>query len=252
MKSITAAVAAVLVAFAVAMAPAAASATDETALSPAQKQEIETLVRDYLMAHPEVIGEAIEALREKQRVAQETRAKAALTANRAALFDDADSPVVGNTAGDVTVVEFFDYQCGYCKRVFPSLMKSLKDDGGVRLVLKEFPILGPQSRYAATAALAARKQGKYSPFHMALMSVRGALTEETVDAVARSVGLDIPTLKNDMSDPAIRKAIEKNFALASALDIRGTPAFVIGDQLVPGAIDLETLRNLISEARGKS
>lgn len=221
-------------------------------LTPERRQEIESLVRQYLLKNPEIIVDAIDAMREKQRREKDERAKAAVVAYRAALTRDPDTPVAGNPDGDVTVVEFFDYQCGYCKRVFPTLMKTVKEDGGVRLALKEFPILGPRSRYAAEAALAARKQGKYTAFHMALMALRGSLTEAAVEAVARSVGIDVAKLKDDMSDPAIRDQIEKNFALADALNIRGTPAFVIGDRLVPGAIDLKTLKSMIAEARGKS
>lgn len=230
--------------------PVAAAA--DPPLTPERRQEIEALVRDYLVKNPEIIVDAIDAMREKQRREKDERARAAVMTYRAALVEDPGTPVAGNPGGDVTIVEFFDYQCGYCKRVFPTLMKTVKEDGGVRLALKEFPILGPKSRYAAEAALASRKQGKYTAFHMALMALRGSLTEAAVEAVARSVGIDVAKLKDDMSDPAVRDQIEKNFALANALNIRGTPAFVIGDRLVPGAVNLETLKLLIAEARGKS
>lgn len=221
-------------------------------LSPDQKNAIRALIRDYLVENPEIIDEAMDALREKKRLAKATRERQALSLYREALVSDPETPVVGNPQGDVTIVEFFDYQCGYCKRVFPALMKTVKNDGNVRLALKEFPILGPQSRFAAEASLASREQGKYRAFHMALMVVRGKLTEAKVMAVARSVGIDTGKLRKDMRATKIQTAIELNFKLADALGIRGTPAFIIGDRLVPGAISIETLRDLIAKARRNS
>jgi len=221
-------------------------------MTPAEKAAIEAIVRDYLTSNPEVIVDAIEALREKQRQAEAAQQKMALVTHREALLADPATPIVGNPQGDVSVVEFFDYRCGYCKRVFPSLMGTIDSDGGIRLVLKEFPILGPESQYAARAALASRKQGKYSEFHVALMGFRGNLSEAAVMAIARSVGLDTDRLARDMDDDSVTAAIETNMALANALGIRGTPAFIIGDRLVPGALTVETLKSLIAEARGAS
>ena len=222
------------------------------ALSAEQERAIKNLVRDYLLKNPEIIVDAVNALRQKQRREKAARAKAALKTHSAAIFDDPLTPVVGNPNGDVTIVEFFDYQCGYCKRVFPALMQTIKNDGKVRLALKEFPILGPQSRFASEAALASRKQGKYAAFHIALMEVRGALSESTVMAVARSVGLDTQKLRKNMRDPEVQTLLEKNFKLAEALNIRGTPAFIIGDELVPGAVSIDRLRSLVAKARGES
>ncbi len=222
------------------------------ALSAEQERAIKNLVRDYLLENPEIIVDAVNSLREKQRRDKAGRTKAALKTYNAAIFHDPQTPIVGNPKGDVTIVEFFDYQCGYCKRVFPALMKTVKNDGKVRLALKEFPILGPQSRFASEAALASRKQGKYTAFHMALMEVRGALSEAKVMVVARSVGLNTKKLRKDMRDPEIQALLEKNFILAKALNITGTPAFVIGDELVPGAVSIDRLISLVAKARGKS
>jgi protein-disulfide isomerase len=222
------------------------------ALSAEQERAIKKLVRDYLLSNPEIIVDAVGAMRRKQRREESARAKAALKTYSAAIFDDPLTPVIGNPDGDVTIVEFFDYQCGYCKKVFPALMQTVKKDGNVRLALKEFPILGAQSRFASEAALASRRQGKYAAFHVALMKARGALSEAKVMAVARSVGLDTKRLRKDMRDPEVQALLEKNFKLAEALNIRGTPAFVIGDELVPGAVGIERLKSMVAKARSPS
>jgi len=217
-----------------------------------QEQAIREIVRDYLVEHPEVIVDAIEVLRERQRAQELENARHAVAANADALFEDPYTPVVGNPDGDVTIVEFFDYRCGYCKRVFPALMELLEEDGNIRLAMKEFPILGPDSRFAARAALAAREQDRYGDFHAKLMAARGELSEDAVMAIARSVGLDVDRLRNDMAAERIDEALERNFALAERLSIRGTPAFVIGDELVPGAIGLDQLRQMVEEQRERA
>jgi protein-disulfide isomerase len=221
-------------------------------LTPAEKKAIEDVLRSYILENPEVIIEAIQNLRERQ--ARETReqASANLAKYHNELFRDQATPVGGNPKGDVTIIEFFDYRCGFCKRVFPDVMKVLNEDKNIRYVFKEFPILGPDSTTASKAALAAWLQdsGKYEPFHQALMQTKGALPESRVMRIAAEKGLDVKALKKTMEDPRINEMIEKNFALAKALDINGTPAFVIGDQVVRGAIDLASLRELISKARG--
>lgn len=222
------------------------------ALSVEQEQAVKKLVRDYLLNNPEIIFNAVSSMRRKQKREEAARAKSALLTHKAAIFDDPLTPVTGNPDGDVTIVEFFDYQCGYCKRVFPALMRTVKEDGNVRLALKEFPILGAQSRFASEAALASRKQGKYAAFHSALMKVRGALNEAKVMVVARSVGLDTQRLRKDMRDPEIQTLLEENFKLADTLNIRGTPAFIIGDELVPGAVGIDRLKSLVAKARSKS
>ncbi len=217
-----------------------------------QERAIREIVRDYLVTHPEVIVDAIEVLRERQRAQELENTRQAVTANADALLEDPHTPVVGNPDGDVTIVEFFDYRCGYCKRVFPALMDLLEEDGNIRLVMKEFPILGPESQFAARAALAAREQDRYGDFHARLMEARGELSEDAVMAIAGSVGLDLDRLRDDMTAERIDEALERNFALADRLSIRGTPAFVIGDELVPGAIGLDQLRRMVEEQRERA
>jgi protein-disulfide isomerase len=218
-------------------------------LSAADRTAIETVVHDYLLAHPEVIAEAITVLRAREQEAESTNRRQALVTHREQLLRSPQSPVAGNPQGDVTMVEFFDYACGYCKAVQPQVEALIAGDAKLRVVYKEFPILGEGSRLAARAALAARAQGKYVEFHNALMNARGGISEDSLLRVARSVGLDGERLQRDMKAPAVEDEIAANLKLAEALAINGTPGFVIGDQLVPGAVDLETLRKLVAAAR---
>jgi protein-disulfide isomerase len=217
---------------------------------PAELDPFEQRVREYLLRSPEVIMEALQILQERQRAAEVENLKRVIAERSEEILNDPDAPVGGNPAGDVTLVEFFDYNCPYCRRVAPTVVKLKEADPDLRLVYKEFPILGPGSEFAARAALAARKQGKYVPFHNALMRATDQVTEQTVIEIAREVGLDIERLEQDMRDPAIEEAIARNLRLANALGINGTPSFVIGQEIVPGAADLETLQDLIARARG--
>ena len=162
------------------------------------------------------------------------------------------SPVSGNPKGDVTLVEFFDYQCGYCKRSLKPVRDLLETDRQLRIVWKEFPILGPVSRFAARAAMASENQGRYLEFHVAVMGSRGKLTEDRVMTLAGSVGLDVQRLRRDMDDPAIEEYLDETIRLAQVLGIRGTPAFVIGDTLVPGVVGDARLKELIAKARSGS
>ncbi len=224
----------------------------EDALSRGQKRAVEEVVREYLRRNPEILLEAIEAMRARRDADQQAKVQKNLVSLRNELENDPASPVGGNPRGNVTIVEFFDYQCGYCKRVFRTVQKLLKSDGNIRYVFKEFPILGAQSVVAARAALAAWKldRDRYVSFHTALMQSKGRLSERKILSIAAESGLDVERLRAAMADPGIGKALARNFELAKALDINGTPGFVIGDQVVPGAIDLETLTALVSEARG--
>lgn len=217
----------------------------------ADRARIEQVVRDYLLKNPEIVVEALRNYEQKQQAESRRAATAALAANRDALERDPRAPVAGNRDGDVTVVEFFDYRCGYCKKVTPTLQALLKADPKVRVVFKEFPILGPESQQAAQAAQAVWKiePAKYLPFHVALMESRGALDEARILEIARSVGIDTAKLKGAMADKAVAEKLSDNLALAQALQIGGTPAFVVGDQLLPGAVDLETLQEAVRTAR---
>ena len=214
-----------------------------------QKEEIEALVRQYLLDHPEVLVEALNNYERQQQEAEAERRRQALIAAAESLENDPAAPVLGNPAGDVTLVEFFDYRCPYCKRVTGALAQLLDEDPQLRLVMKEFPILSQESVQAARAALAAERQGKYHEFHFTLMENGGGFTDEEIMAVAETVGLDTQQLRADMQDPAIEQMLRNNHSLAERIGVTGTPAFIINDRLVPGAIELEQMRALVAEAR---
>ncbi len=227
-------------------------AAAEPATSPApERARIEGIVHDYLMRHPEVVVDAIKAYQVQAEVARQNQQKAALVSLRPALVSSPHSPVAGNPEGDVTVVEFFDYQCPYCKRATQSLMDLMADDPKVRVVFKEFPILGPASLIAAKTALAAAKQSStaYLKLHQALMEHRGPLSERAIDDLAASAGLDRARLARDRESADILAEIDANRQLAQNLGITGTPAFVIGDELAPGALDKTALDRLVAQAR---
>ena len=230
------------------MASVAAETRAETPPRP-DREAIERIVRDYLLARPEVVEEALQALRQKREAGRRIRAEAAIRKNGEALRSHPMSPVSGNAAGDVTVVEFFDYQCGYCKRTLKTMEDLLETDGGVRVVWKEFPILGPVSQIAARAAMAAKRQGKYLELHLGLMGAPGKLTEERVFEIAGKTGLDVERLRRDMKDPAIQDYLDETRKLAREIGIGGTPAFVIGKKFYPGAIDGARMKQIIAAAR---
>ncbi len=236
---------AVLCAAVVAVGAAAA----EEPFTPEKTSAIENIVREYILKNPEIIIEAARILRMRKETAARNQTRRTVLARRDELFNDPASPVGGNPQGDVTVVEFFDYQCPYCKRVLPSIQALLAEDGNLRYVFKEFPILGKASVFAARAALAAQRQGKYLEFHRAVMPAKGKLTEAKVMRLAKTAGLDVDRLRRDMADGTIDDSIRRNLELASALNVNGTPAFVIGDTVVPGAVDIDTLRSLIARER---
>jgi protein-disulfide isomerase len=225
---------------------------DRAAAAPAltgDKAALGKAIRDYLMANPEVLVEAMQELERKQDTAQNSQAQKAIQEHRAALLSDPETPVTGNPDGDVTIVEFSDYQCPYCKRAHATVKSVLAADSKVKLVFKDLPILGEPSRIAALAALASRAQNKHLALHNALMEYGGKLDRDKIMEIAGSVGLDIAQLQKDMEDPKLKAIIDRNMALASALGVRGTPAFVIGKQFVPGAVDADTLKQLIADAR---
>lgn len=226
----------------------AAHAADPPAMT---REQIETIVREYLQQHPEVIVDALRAAEAKRREAAREQTSRAIASQREALLNDSTSPVAGAAAGDVTVVEFFDYACPHCKNVAGVVTQLLRDDPKVRVVFKELPILGPGSVVAARAALAAHEQGKYVEMHEALMAEKSGLTEASVMAVAANVGLDVARLKSDMGKPAVQETIQKNYALAQSLGLSGTPAFVVGDDFAPGAVPLAQLKDMVARARQK-
>ena len=227
--------------------PAGPSRADE--FSPTQQKAIEGIVHDYLLHHPEVMIEAVQAADDKMKTDAHDKAAKVLGERRKDVFDDPTSPIAGNPHGDVTMVEFFDYRCPYCKQVEPALENVIAGDRGLRFVYKEFPVLGPASKTAARAALAAKMQGKYDAFHRAMMAAKGNINDDTVYSVAGSVGLDLVQLKRDMAAPEIDKILKDNYDLADALEINGTPAFIVGKQIIPGAIGVDELKQAIADAR---
>ncbi len=214
-----------------------------------EEDAIREIVRDYLLENPEVVYEAIQRLQEREQAAQSERRQQGLEAQRADLEDPGMLPVLGNPEGDVTLVEFFDYRCGFCRAVAADVLDAVEDDGNVRLIMREFPILGQDSVEAAQVALAASKQGVYQEFHLKLMTEVPSVNGERALALANSMGLDMDRLRADMQAPEINAELRRSFQVAEALDIGGTPAFVIAGQVVPGAISREQMEDLIAEAR---
>jgi protein-disulfide isomerase len=220
-----------------------------TAAGNIPKDEFERRVHDYLLAHPEVVSEAMHRLEAQQHQQEVARGRAALKSHADQVFHDPADPVGGNPNGDATLVEFFDYNCPYCKQMAPVMAQAEESDRHLRIVYKEYPILGPGSVFAAKAALAANQQGKYVAFHRALYELRGPLDENKILEAAKAVGLDIDRLKLDMQAPDISARLGRNIELAQTLGITGTPGFAVGNRVFSGATDLKWLQEMIAEAR---
>ncbi len=219
-------------------------------ITPAQKTEIEQLVRDYLLANPELIRDMAAKLEEKDKLAEEQVRTEGLKTNAKAVFSLPGDAVIGNEKGDITVVEFMDYNCGWCKRSVGELAELLKTDKNVRVVLKEFPIFGAGSEYAARAALAAKKQNKYWELHQALFAHEGGqIDEAVVNQIAGSIGLDVARMKQDMVAKEVLETITANQDLGRALAINGTPAFVIDAEVVPGYLPIAGLVEKLTAVR---
>ena len=221
----------------------AASFTD------AQKAELNELIHSYLIEHPEILREMSQKLQESERQAEETARISALTTQTAAVFNMTGDAVVGNPKGDVTIVEFMDYNCGWCKKSMSEVQSLIETDKNLKVIFKEFPIFGENSEYAARGALAAGKQGKYWPLHVALFSHEGQVTKEVVDELAKAQGLDMDKFKKDMTDQTVIDTIAANYELAKSLQLNGTPAFIIDDQVVPGYLQLDGLQAAIAKVR---
>lgn len=210
---------------------------------------IKALIAQTLRENPELVLEALQTLDARQADAQAATATAVLKTERAGLERDPNAPVLGNPDGDVTVVEFFDYNCPYCKRAMAEVDALLAEDGNIRLVMREWPILSAGSAFAARAALASRQQGKYTEFHNALMGMRGKAEEQTVLRIAGEIGLDIDKLKADMQAPEVEAHIATSMRLAEALGFNGTPSFVVGEALIPGFVEKAQLAEAVAAAR---
>lgn len=208
----------------------------------------DAVIERYIRTHPEVIMESLQAMKAKREAELRERQKVALAAKQQELLHDPMSPVSGNLKGEVTLVEFFDYRCGYCKKAASAVTALQKEDPRVRVVYKDFPILGEPSELAAKAALASQAQGKHQAFHEALFASHADMTKDEILKIAVGVGLDAKKLEADMANPEWQTIIEKNRALAEELGISGTPGFIVGTELVPGALDLKGLKELIARA----
>ena len=240
-----------------AVAPIATPAAAQ-GLTEAQRSEVVEILRRALREDPSILRDAIGALQEAEDRERAEAGRAALRSQAEALFRDPADPTRGNPRGDVTIVEFFDARCGFCKQLHPSLEALIRRDGNVRVVMKDLPVLGPNSVQAARALLAAQRQGRYAALQDALLTLRGEPTEAVLRDLAQRVGLDWARLRREMDDPAIARRIEANMRLAQALGIQGTPALVVagpagpaGATLVPGAVDLAQLERLVAEARAR-
>ena len=227
------------------------AAANAAEFNDSQRQEIETIVRDYLLSHPEILQEVAQTLEQKQKQAEDEQRKDGLVKNADQIFRSKADFVAGNPKGNVTMVEFFDYNCPWCKKDFPDVMALIDTDKNLKVVLKEFPILGPDSEYAAKAAIAAGKQGKYLEMHKAMYQHEGRITKDAVDEIAAAQGLDMNQLRKDMDGAETAGIIARNHELAQSLAINGTPAFVIDDKLFPGYLPKDELASAIKEVRAK-
>ena len=221
--------------------------------SDAQKTELHAIIKEYLIAHPEVLQESMSELEKRQALAEAEKAKAAVKDNAAALFDSSHQVVIGNPQGDVTMVEFFDYNCGYCKRALSDMVDLMKDDSKLRVVLKEFPVLGPGSVEAAQVAVAARMQDKsgkkYLDFHQRLLGGRGQADKARALAAAKDAGFDMARLERDIASPEVKATLDENLKLAEQLGLNGTPSYVVGNDVVVGAVGLPALKDKVKAAR---
>lgn len=229
------------------------------------KQQVENIVRDYLVKNPDVIIQALQTYQQQQmdqarKSIEKTQQNSPKFANE--LFHNAVDPMIGNAKGKVTIVEFFDYQCSHCMDMAPVMDAAIKSNPDIKIIFKEFPIRGPVSEIAAKAALAANMQGKYFEFHKAVMATHRALTEEDLMNIAKSVGLNVNKLKEDMKSDAVSKQLKANYKLATSLQLMGTPALFIASSnvsnsspasaiiFVPGEVDSTRLNEIIKKTSG--
>jgi protein-disulfide isomerase len=232
------------------LGPAAAPAMAQ-GFTPEQRTEIVEVVRAALKTDPSILRDAIASLQEEESRVQQAAARTAIGSLDEALTRAPGDPADGNPKGDVSVVEFFDVRCPYCRRMLPVMAELLRRDHNLRVVYKDIPILGPASLLGAKALLAAQLQGGYLALKDAVMSGPADITQETLRAAAAKTGLDWDRLQKDMAAPSVQQRIDTNLGLARKLDIQGTPAYVIGDRLLPGAISLADLQEAVAEARKK-
>jgi protein-disulfide isomerase len=238
-----------LLAFAVFGVPVASAQS----FTDSQRGDIEAIIKNYLIAHPEVLEEAMNELSKRQAAAEAEKHQASIAENADTIFNSPRGVTIGNKDGDVTFVEFFDYNCGYCKRAMADMLDLLKTDSKLKVVLKEFPVLSQGSVEAAQVAVAARMQDpsgkKYLDFHQKLLGGRGPADRARAMAAAKDAGFDMAKLEKDMASPEAKATIEENFKLAEAMGMNGTPSYVIGKQVVIGAVGLDGLKEKVGIAR---
>lgn len=234
-----------------AQSTAAPKSTPTPSFTPAQRGEIETIIREYMLKNPQLLQEVFNELEKRQAQAESDKHEAALKENADAIFNSPRQTVLGNPKGDVTLVEFFDYNCGYCKRAMGDMLTLLKSDPKLRVVLKEFPVLSEGSKEAALVAAAVEMQDpkKYLAFHTELLGGRGEANRDRALAVAKDVGLDMARIKRDMASPEAVARVNESYKLATALGLNGTPSYVVGDKVLIGAVGLDGLRSGINTAR---
>jgi protein-disulfide isomerase len=233
--------------------PAAAPVGAQSSFTNDQRREIEGIIKNYLLTHPELMQDVMAELDKRQAQADADKHRAALEEHSATVFASPRQVTLGNPQGDVTVVEFFDYNCGYCKRAMNDMLELLKGDGKLKFVLKEFPVLGDGSVQAAQVAAAVRMQDKtgkkYLEFHQKLLSGRGQADKTRALAVAKEMGLDMARIEKDLTSDEVKATIEESFKLAEALGLNGTPSYVVGKEVVVGAVGLNTLKEKVNAAR---
>ena len=225
------------------------SALAQDVIDDKEKEAINKLIEEYIMDNPEVILKSIEEMRKRQQREEQEAAKKNLIAFEDEILRNPSDPVGGNEDGDVSIVEFFDYRCGYCKDFYTALEEVIDEDDNIRIVFKELPVLGPTSELAARAAIAASRQNLYMPFHIKLMGLKGNLDEKKIFSIATEVGLDLARLKKDMDLRSVQGILDDTKDLAQNLSITGTPAIIIGSNIIRGAIGKERLKALIASTR---
>ncbi len=229
-------------------APAMAA---DPGFTPDQRQQIIQIVREALKADPSILRDAVIALRADAQAHDEADSKARIEASRNALMNTPADPAIGNPKGDVTLVEFYDPRCPYCRRMLPAIQALVAHDPNLRIVYKDIPVLGPASTLETRAILAAQRQGGYEKMQAALMHNPAQPTDALIRDTARSLGLDAGKLAADMNSPGVTHQIEANMALAHELKVEGTPVWIVGDTFIPGAVDQPALEAAIAEARHK-
>jgi len=211
------------------------------------KQELDKIMYEYIMENPQVILDSVDKLRKKMEEDSKLD-EGYLKENFMQFANNPNIPYMGSDTPKVIIIEFFDYNCGYCKKSLDAVKELLRTEYDLKISFRDYPILAPSSRTAAKAALAAKNQGKYFSFHSALMSMQGNLNEDKIFTIANNLEMDIDKLKIDMQKDEIEKIIEENESLARKLNIRGTPTFIINGQLYAGALDLKKLRQIINNS----